>query len=89
MREHARIEVESVQQANVLSAYLVARGLKTRVDRSVAGNVAVVVSKPLLRTGRGFVQRLTLMVDGWLSDGHAERATLDWKGETCVLGRFA
>jgi hypothetical protein len=89
MKKDARVEVESVQTANALSAYLDVCGLKTRVDRPIAGNAAVVVSKPLLWTDRGFALNLILMVDGWLSDEHAERATVDWKGERCVIDGVA
>jgi hypothetical protein len=85
MAEYARIGVESAQVANALCAYLVNRDLKARVDRPVVGHVAVLVDKPLLRSGNSFVQNLTLMVE-WLSAGHTERVTLDWKGETRVLG---
>ena len=89
MRRRARIEVESVQKANILSAYLLARGLKARVDRSVDGEAAVIVNQPLLRTAGAFGTSLTGMVDGWLSDGHATHATVHWRGKTYEVGRLA
>lgn len=45
--------------------------------------------KPPLRRATGFVRSLLLMVDGWVEDGHADRAIVAWQGERHELESLA
>jgi hypothetical protein len=47
------------------------------------------VRKPPLRRATGFVRSLLLMVDGWVKDGHADRAIVAWQGERHELESLA
>jgi hypothetical protein len=85
----ARVDLDTTQEAQRLSAYLQARGMKTEVDAPSAGAPSVVVHKPALKGGDGFIKTLRQMVEGWLGDGHARAATIDWKGEQQRLGSAA
>lgn len=89
MARHARVEVDSVQRANKLSGYLEARGLKAQVEAPMVGAAAVLVRKPPLRRATAFLASLLLVVDGWVKDGHADKAIVAWQGERHELESLA